>query len=138
MKCKSIDKKLVLYLEGGLSDAEHQIVSQHIALCADCAAKVNYLRTSFQWLETVKATEVKPFLFTRIQARMESRNQTVRRWTLAPLAVASVLFVGLLIGSVAGRFTIQQGTTLVPFDHSVAYLFNDADLESTELKLLNN
>lgn len=138
MNCKSIDKKMVFYLEGGLSVAEQQIVSQHIAHCADCAAKLEYLRTSFQLLETVKTTEVKPFLFTRIKARMETRHQTVRRWVLAPLAVASVLAVGLVFGVVIGKMTLTPSLSTTVVDYNVADLFNDAQMESSAYKLLND
>lgn len=138
MNCKDVEKKLIFFLEVELQEQEQQQVSEHIGHCEGCAAKLQYLKESFQIVEAEKAIEVKPFLYTRILARMEPRQQTIRRWVLAPLAVASVLVVGLLIGSVAGRLTIQQGTTLFQSDHNVSYLFNDADLESTELRLLNN
>jgi len=138
MKCKDVEKKLIFLLEGGLLEQEQQLISKHIGHCESCAAKLEYLKESFQIVEAEKSVEVKPFLYTRIQARKESRQKTVRQWVLAPLAVASVLVVGLLIGSVAGRVTINQGSALVQSDHNIAYLFNDAALESTEMRLLNN
>jgi anti-sigma factor RsiW len=138
MRCKDIEKKLIFFLEGELQEQEQKMVSEHIGHCEGCTAKLQYLKGSLLIFEAEKAIEVKPFLYTRIKARMEPRQQTVRRWVLAPLAVASILVMGLLIGSVAGRLTVQQGTTLVQTDHNVAYLFNDADLESTESILLNN
>jgi hypothetical protein len=136
MTCNSIEKKLVFYLEGSLSDVEQQSVSQHIELCADCAAKVEYLRGSFQWLETEKTTEIKPFLYTRIKARMESENRRVYRWAFAPLAFASVLVVGLVVGTLVARVTIQP--TVQSQEFTVAQLFDDTQIETMELDLLEN
>jgi len=136
MKCKSIEKKLVFYLEGSLSDAEHQSVSQHIELCTDCAAKAEYLKSSFQWLETEKTTEVIPFLYTRIKSRMATENSRVYRWAFAPLAFASVLVVGLTIGTIVARVTIQP--TVQQQELTVAQLFDDTQIETIELSLLEN
>jgi anti-sigma factor RsiW len=137
MKCKSIEKKLVYYLEGGLSDAERQFFSHHIELCTDCAAKAEYLKSSFQWLETEKKTEVKPFLYTRIKARMATDNRKVYQWAFAPLAFASVLVVGLIVGTLVAQVTIQP-TTVQSQELTVAQLFDDTQIETMELSLLEN
>ena len=137
MKCKSIEKKLVFYLEGGLSDAERQSVLQHIELCADCAAKAEYLKSSFQWLEPEKTTEVKPFLYTRIKSRMATENRRIYRWAFAPLAFALVLAVGLVVGTLVAQVTFQP-VTVQSQELTVAQLFDDTQIENMELDLLEN
>lgn len=136
MDCKAIEKKLIFYLEGEITDEESKIISNHLEVCNLCAAKIQYLKESFQVIETEKSTEVKPFLYTRIQSRMLPKENTVRRWILAPMAIASVLTIGVIVGTMVGKMTINQSNSSAQIERDVAYLFNDAGIESVEIRLL--
>jgi predicted anti-sigma-YlaC factor YlaD len=136
MDCKSIEKKLIFYLEGDLPDEENKIISSHIKGCNQCAAKLQYIQESIQTIELEKSTVPKPFLFTRIQARMQSKENKIRRLILAPLAIASILTIGLFVGTLVGKSTINQWISHE--EHNIAYLFNDEQIENMEISLLNN
>jgi anti-sigma factor RsiW len=138
MECKIVENKLVFYLDGDLPEDENQKVSQHLEGCSQCAAKLQYLKETFQWIETEKMIDVKPFLYTRIKTRMEHKNVAVRQWVLAPIAIASVLVVGLFVGTLVGKTTIRQTLASATPEYEVAFLFNDDQMENMAYKLINN
>ncbi|MDA3927631.1 MAG: zf-HC2 domain-containing protein [Prolixibacteraceae bacterium] len=138
MNCKAIDKNLIFYIDGSLSADKNQMVSHHLKSCTECTAKLDYLTHSLQQFDAVKSTEIKPFLYTRISARMEQPKVTRTQWVLAPFAIAAVLVVGLFFGSLVGKITVAPRVTVAQVDYDVAYLFNDAQIENVEYKLLND
>ncbi len=137
MECNSVEKKLILYLEDDLHGDDYQQVSQHLDGCRQCAAKLQYVKESFQWIEAEKSIDVKPFLYTRIKSRMEHKNVAVRQWVLAPLAIASVLVVGLFVGTLVGKTRIRQLLASNTLEYEVAYFFNDDQMENMVYKLIN-
>lgn len=134
MKCKSIEKKLIFYLEGDLSDSEKQTIMHHIEDCTDCSAKLDYLRMSLQYIKEDVASEIKPYLFTRIKARQQSNKHGIYRWGIASMAATLVLFIGIFTGTLVARVTITP--TMQAEELTVAQLFDDSQIETIELFLL--
>lgn len=140
MKCQDVEIKMIFFLEKNLQEQEMQQFTQHIAQCKGCASKLNYLQEAMSMVELEKSIEVRPFLYTRVQARMEPKHQSIRILRLNPvlLAMASVFVVAIFTGVLAGKLTIQKSANYEVYSHNVAYFNNDAALEGAESKLLNN
>lgn len=140
MDCNAIEKKLIFYLEGNLGEEESRQISQHLLGCNSCKEKLHYLEKSFGMLDSWKNAEAKPYLYTRIQARVSAVNQepqtTTVRWILPTPALAAVLVVGLILGTLLGKFTVTREVG-IKSEVQVAYLFNDTGIENLETKLLN-
>lgn len=135
MNCKQIDKNLIFYIEGSIKESEKTIIQNHIESCPECAAKLNYLKSSLAQLELIKDSVPKPFMFTRIQGRLSKAPSVNRNRVFVPVAWAAILVVGLLMGSLIGN-------TIIPFEtqsnYEVAYLFNDSGLENVESYLMGD
>jgi hypothetical protein len=136
MNCRDVNINLIFYVEGTLPEVDFQKMKMHVDSCAECSAKLTYLTEALVSIDSMKTVEAKPFLFTRIQGRMSARSDIQRKYVFAPLLMVSVLLVGLFIGSVVGRVAINSTTNTIQNEYDVAYLFNDAQLENVEVKLL--
>ena len=137
MECKKIESKLLSFIDGKLQIAEQTAIREHLGQCESCRAKFEFLQSTLQVIDSEKAIKVKPFLYTRIQPRIDTPVKIGRQWVLAPALIAMVLLVGIVMGTLIGKMTITPRMT-AETSYEVAYLFNDTQLESLEYKLLNN
>lgn len=133
MKCETIEKKLVFFIENKLEENEAQLVANHLNVCASCASKAEYLQTFWNDLEAEKNVQTKPFLYTRILVRMNQRAETKIRWIIAPASLAAVLVLGLLVGNWFAQTTANVPPTP---EWTVAQLFDDTQLETIESILI--
>lgn len=100
MKHKSIRKKLLRYLDGGLPEREQKKVRRHLESCETC-------RDALQTIELIWASErpierktAPPFLWTRISARLQAEAKqgflnglkAPVRLALRPVVTVVVLF----------------------------------------------
>ncbi len=134
MKCRTIDKKLVFFIENKLEENEAQLVANHLNVCASCASKAEYLRAFWNDLEAEKNVQTKPFLYTRILARMNQHAETKIRWIIAPASLAAVLVLGLLVGNWFAQSTVNASQTT---EWSIAQLFDDTQIENVESILID-
>ena len=112
---RHFDEELSELVDNRLDGAVRAEVEAHLAVCADCRARVDALR----WLKASLVTsaetrDVPPELGARIQGALddEDRRRTARIWTSTPwLAAASVV---LLIAAAAFYFlSLRQGAPTV-------------------------
>ncbi len=140
MNCNTIEKKLIFYHQGNLGEEESRQISQHLERCKSCNEKLHYLEQTLVMLDSWKNAEVKPFLFSRIQARANAVKQkpqiTSDRWALTAPSMAAVLVLGMILGTLLGKFTVTREVD-TKSEVQVAYLFNDTGIENLETKLLN-
>ena len=137
MECRKFENKLIHYLEGSLTSEEMNATRQHLEVCSSCSEKLEYLKVHANVMEEYKTTEVKPFLYTRIHAKLDSEVIPAQRRILVPLFAVSVLTLGLFFGSLLGKYTMAPVNDQIAADYEVAYLFNEMNLESAEYRLLN-
>lgn len=134
MNCKQVENKLIFFIEGELSPTEKEETQEHLKTCSACATKVAFMQDSLLHLDVLKEAEPKPFLYTRIQARKSQANVVRLKPVFAPLAYAAFLAVGLFLGTMVGKMSIPKDQSI---DYEVAYLFDDAGLESVESYLID-
>jgi anti-sigma factor RsiW len=136
MDCKKIEHKIGAYISGTLDKNEHMQVEGHISQCPDCIKLYNFMKETMGLIDIEKNTAPKPFLYTRIQARQAAYRPTPTNWRTATVFATLVLVIGIVIGTAIGRATIpanEQDT-----QYTVAYLFDDTNIESLEKTLLND
>lgn len=133
MKCRTIDKKLVFFIENKLEENEAQMVAHHLGECASCASKAKYLQTFWTDLEFEKTVQPKPFFYTRVLARMHQPAETKMRWIFAPASLVAVLALGLLVGNWFAQSTVNASQTT---EWSIAQLFDDTQIENVESILI--
>ena len=130
MKCKTLHKKLIFFLEGDLPENEANEMKAHLAKCESCAAFAEDMKKTLGIIQVEKSPEVNPFFYTRLKARMENEKVQEKQrvgfpiWekVLQPaffsLLLLAGIYTGIKIGQPADTGTGQNifaGTELVPF-----------------------
>lgn len=115
MKCKTLHKKLVFFLEGDLTDNKAQEIKVHLNECADCASFADEMKKTLEIIQAEKSPEVSPFFYTRLKARMENEKVQEKQRVGFPVwdKVLQPAFFSLLLlaGIYAGIKTGQQATS---------------------------
>jgi len=96
---------------------------------------MEYLRETLSLLDKEKTVQVDPFLFTRIQGRLEYIGKEKSR-ILKPLFIAAALIVGLFSGILLGQLTVRPSKPFSGQEYEIAYLFHDNQIENMENLLL--
>ncbi|HRQ31048.1 MAG TPA: zf-HC2 domain-containing protein [Saprospiraceae bacterium] len=130
MDCKATQKKLPAYLENTLSGMERDLVSKHLSTCEACRKQLEWLVVLDKELKSMQEETPKPYLFTRMKARMSNEKQVVMWWQPAGYTIAASLVMGLMAGIVIGKLTITK-TEIVAAEIGLNDVFNDVQLEST-------
>jgi len=130
MKCKTLHKKLIFYLEGDLPEKEVNEMNAHLAECESCAAFAEDMQKTLGIIQVEKSPEVNPFFYTRLKARMEIEEVQEKQrvgfpiWekVLQPAFFSLLLLAGIYTGIKIGQPTdtgtgqnIFAETELVPF-----------------------
>ena len=128
MKCNSVHKNLIFFLEKELPVSEMEQVKQHLNECADCALFAAEMKSTLRILENDKVSDENPFFYTRVKARLENQHneQLVARPVLLrilqPVAFSILLLLGIYGGFKLGetpRNTLVSSTLseqgMVPF-----------------------
>ncbi len=130
MKCKTLHKKLIFFLEGDLPEKEANEMKAHLAECESCAAFAEDMQKTLGIIQIEKSPEVNPFFYTRLKARMENEENRAKLpagipiWEkiLQPaffsLLLLAGIYTGIKIGQPANTGANQNifaETELVPF-----------------------
>ncbi|HKK81866.1 MAG TPA: zf-HC2 domain-containing protein [Prolixibacteraceae bacterium] len=136
MDCKKAEHKIGAYISGTLDKAVCSEVEEHINHCPDCMKLYKFMTETMAVIDFDKDIKPGPFLYTRIKARQTGHQTTTINWRTATVFATLVLVVGMIIGTALGRATIpvnEQET-----HYTMAYLFDDTQIESLENTLLND
>ncbi|WP_372776576.1 anti-sigma factor [Mangrovibacterium sp.] len=120
----TIRDKLIFYLEGSLSEAEHNEIEAHLDLCADCRALFAELKSTLRILEENQKQSPGSYFYAGVKNRIDARQSTksfALTRVLQPVLVVFLLVVGIRFGIWIGDQTqadsVQTETAvLVPFD----------------------
>ena len=144
MKCRTIHKKLIFFLEGDLTNKEAEEISAHLAQCGECAAFAEDMKKTLSVLTIEKSPEVNPFFYTRLKARMEKETEAVYQpagipfWekVLQPALFSLLLLAGIYSGIKIGQ-PLSDGMTAVSYAENelIPYL-NEMEAEPIETFLM--
>lgn len=120
MKCKTIHKKLIFFLEEDLQEKEMEQIKVHLSACKKCAVFTEELRKTLGIIEDEKSVEINPFFYTRLRARLESQTEPekVPIWKPALVRVIQPVFFSLLL--IAGIYTGFRIGTPAPLNTASA------------------
>ena len=115
MKHKTIQKKLLRFLDKELPENELRLIESHLAMCDTCRNHLQRLTAIWQVARPIPRISPPPFVWTRLSHRLENekrvdfrRQVTGHLWPYARPAVAgTTILVTILIG-------IQFGRQIVP------------------------
>lgn len=145
MKCKTANKKLILYFNNELSVAEDEAIKNHLKNCENCYNLYSDLKTTYNLIEKKETLKPNPFLYTRINQQLinikNKENQPVfipaYRKVLQTVLLSFVILIavgaGIKLGSLSG---IQQEEKIL-VSPTTEFYFNDLGQEKIEVFLLN-
>ena len=112
MKHVEVQSKLILYIDGELTEKQMKEISTHLSACSNCVRQLNLLESVWKSKNLRQKELPSPFLWTRLQARIKENEQTpIFVWdlkrilqgiTLRPfpaLAIIAAVVVGIYLGS---------------------------------------
>lgn len=102
MDCRSFQHKILFFIEGETTNHETIYIEKHIEECNKCRQLYNRMSAEMNGLQSVKNVEAKPFMFTRVEARLAEKQRLSTGWSksrvLQPLLIAAGFFLGIYIG----------------------------------------
>ncbi|MCK3683647.1 zf-HC2 domain-containing protein [Maribellus sp. YY47] len=143
MKCKAAHSKLIFFLERELPEPEMKAVQEHLAVCPDCALFAEEMKRTLSILETEKVSEVNPYFYTRVKAKLDRPSEiqlsgirsSVLVRVLQPVAFSIVLILGVYGGVKMGATGAKTGSAFTAEQEMVPYL-NEMDVEPLETFLM--
>ena len=103
-----VNNKLLLYHLGELKDQDMNQVAEHLKTCSKCSFALNEIRLTMAVIDEEKKMEVNPFLYTRIEQKLnelkteKGRNKTVPSLNIILKPVYIVVFI--LVAAFIGMF----------------------------------
>jgi anti-sigma factor RsiW len=117
MKCRKIQKRLSAYQDGELRSVEQDRIKIHLMDCTECRKQYNELQRIWQVLGELP--DIQPALGFHLQVRGKisglkeanfiPRLRHVFKLLPSPLAMATLLLVGLVMGTYLGRLLFEEG-----------------------------
>jgi len=140
MKCKTIHKNLIFFLEGDLPEKETEQIKVHLSGCRECAAFAEDLKKTLAIVEQEKKAETNPFFYTRLKAKLESQAETekVPLWkpvlvkVVQPVFFSVLLMAGIYSGfKIGAPLRVNTGAANYPTEEILPYL-NEMQSEPIE------
>ncbi len=144
MKCKTIHKQLIFFLEGELPEKEMEFVKIHLSECGSCAAFAEEMKKTLGIFEAERSPAVNPFFYTLLKAKLENQESELKQVFLKlvlgrviqPAAFSIFLIVGIYGGIKIGQpASTQQYTSTLMQNQEIPYL-NEMASETIELYLM--
>ena len=144
MKCKTLHKKLIFFLEGELPAKEMEQIRLHLSECHDCAAFAEEMKKTFAFLESEKSPAINPFFYTRLKAKIENladaENEKYRNpgWVkiLQPAFFSVLLIAGIYSGIKIGQPVVKKGEPVVYAEQQIIPYLDEMENESIETFLM--
>jgi anti-sigma factor RsiW len=124
MKCKRLHKRLIFFLEGDLPKEKMLQISKHLTECKECFLFAEELKKTLGIIDAEKLTEVNPYFYTRLKARMDNQveeNSTAQLQTVFTRILQPVMFSFLLMVGIYSGIKIGQA----PQTKNVAQTFDN-------------
>jgi anti-sigma factor RsiW len=118
-----IQSRLLLMLDQELSPRQQKLMQQHLQQCQECQALLVQMRKVYlDKRDTVPP--MSPFVWTRLQARMQNRSSQKRFFAFAvPLFKPAIVVVMLLLSLLTGRYlgSYEPQTVAAVSDEELVY-----------------
>lgn len=108
MNCQEVKENMLAYLEGSLGGDLPGRMKEHIETCDSCRAFQMFMLQVNLQVEDEKARRPNPFLYTRIQEKIDRKHEVpvhgyYTRLLRSPLYYAAVIIFAVSLGVFAGK-----------------------------------
>ncbi len=145
MKCKTVNKQLILFYNNELSEIQNQEIKDHLENCKVCYSLYYELEMTFNLIVKKEILKPNPYLYTIVNQRLidiknkktKSIFRRVNKKVLQHALLSLMLVMGLWGGIKLGNINeVKQKERLI-VSKTTEFYFNDLKQESVELVLLN-
>lgn len=144
MKCKTLHKHIIFFLDGELPALEMDQMKAHLSECKECAAFVEEMRKTLEVITSEKSPSVNPFFYTRLKAKMENRagiqNELFKRPVFAkilqPAFFSLLLIAGIYTGIKIGQPAVVNSGSAIYAEQEIIPYLNEMENESIETFLM--
>ncbi len=74
MKCRKVEKNLIIYLEKELPVEKHRLIREHLNSCNQCQELMHEVQLTLQVVTHEQIQETNPFFYTRLKQRIENET----------------------------------------------------------------
>lgn len=117
MRCKKVKRKLYAYLDNELNESQKAKIQQHLCHCIDCAREARLLTGTLSalkiWRDIEPSDNFSATFWRKVVA--QEASQPLHPGFLKrlihipfPVAIATVLVIGLLLGGIVGSYLLPQ------------------------------
>lgn len=133
MRCRTIQRKLSVFLDGELSEKQASRIAEHLSGCPVCQQRAESLSSLWEQLGEMREIDPSPYFWTRLSARIAQTEE--RRFSLdkvrgmldrmlLPATAVAAAAIGLWIGgSLCDVYRTDRSHEL---NQAVASLYLDA------------
>ena len=144
MKCKTLHKNLIFFLEGDLPAQAMIKFERHLSECQDCSAFALEVKSTLEIIEIEKSAEPNPFFYTRLKAKLENQElvQKSKFWQLSvskvlqPVFFSIILLIGIYGGIKIGQPLPSDVSNSTSTKHEMIPYFNEMATEPIETFLM--
>lgn len=143
MKCKDINKDLIFFAEGSLTGKRKEEINNHLSGCEMCRNFIKELTYDLELIEKEKEVAPNPFLYSRIQNKINSLEQTGNVFITSAVKILRPVFISLLIlsgifsGFKLGNYYSNKYSYEASEYQVITFYLNDLQHESVETLILS-
>ena len=116
MSCRNVRKRLSVYQDRELSSDEQDRIKSHLQGCPECSALYAEFQHTWEMLDDVPEIHPAPTFYSALRKKISGLNdrrflprlRQVFQFIPPPLATATLVLAGLVVGTYAGNFFFQQ------------------------------
>lgn len=134
--CHNIREKLIFYIENEIAEDSRSNIENHLMQCAECQSYKIFLEKEFEKVKGYRMVQASPFLYTKIQAKLENYKpiSTSNKWIQVAL-ISAVIIVSVFSGiGIASAFWSKYQSV----GTESSYSLNSYTTESVEYALLDS
>ena len=116
MNCEEIKTFSISYIQNELDASQIELIDSHLANCKSCSSFYNFSKLSIEQINKEKKTELDPFYFSSLMAKMENQQSSTQK-RFAPIrilqtsALVAAMFIAILGGSFIGTYSATTFNT---------------------------
>ncbi len=109
-KCNTIQQRLLLHLDGDLSEADSSAFNDHLLDCKECSLLKERMYRQYLATDISFPRKDDPYFFTKVEARLAKRKaeNELPLFRMRPAMLAAAVAVPLMIGIWLGYSTYSH------------------------------
>ncbi len=126
MKCNSVHKQMMAYLDGSADDDSRDRIEAHLKDCSHCSEFLKVLKRSLDQIDEEKLVKPDPYMFTRIMAGLEKPQPAISTSKLQvafqAIAFIAIIAIGIYSGIITGKNFSDNKAVSVDYQNEIYYL----------------